>query len=272
MTVTVTRLQDGAVLTHSQDTFMVPTASVFGAEFEKTFYAGPNGESILLSSALQAKTFTFSWISGDQTGDDQTDILEFFSRGSWFSISDTDLGLVNFEFAVLAVEPSFERPGITCQARWGSEPTMIVTNLSTQSLAGGASSAPVEQSFTNNEQWDASIRLTLDAGVNAAWNPVVGGTITAVKTPDTVGRVDFSVAKLSDRTGDPVSWRGVKFIIDSNREIVEGQGIISPINWQPFVVAPGETVTIKLTAMLTPLTSTVAPWSLKLDAVVIEGP
>lgn len=271
MTVIIKRLSDGAILSHSNKTYMVPTATVFGASFEKTFYPGPNGESILLSSATNYKTFTFTWVSGDQTGDDTREIMEFFADGEWFAITDTELGLVNFEFSILDINPDFTKPGITCQARWGAEPKFNLVSLSHQTLAAGANAVAVSQSFTNLEKNDASIRLTVTAAANTAWNPLVGGSLEIHDSnQDVVGRVNFSFAKLSDKTTAPITWTGVAVVIDSDREIVEGEALISPVTWIPFIIEPGQTFTVKLSAIQAPFTSSLVPWTLDLDAVVIE--
>lgn len=271
MTIVIKRLMDGALLEHSDETFMRPTATVFGASFEKVFYPGPKGESILLSSAVNFKTFTFSWISGDQTGEDAKDIMEFFSYGEWFSITDTELGLVDFQFAVIDINPDFTEPGITCQARWGMEPKFKITNLSHQVKAAGSNSTAVDAAYTNTESEPASVRITVTADADASWNPLIGGQLELRSTDDKLlGRVNFSFAKLSDRTSAPITWRGQRVIVDSDREVVEGEALISPVTWIPFVVEPGQAVKVKLTAIQAPFTSGLIPWTLDVDAVVIE--
>lgn len=272
MATLITRVSDGAVLPTFLDTVLQPPAETFSIARNAAFFDGPDGETILLNADLSGNSFSIVFFSGDATGAEQQSLLAFFSRKGWYTLTDDELGVTDYEFIVVAIESGFTQITLTARARFNKIPTIARATISSQALPAGDSSAPVFVNFTNSAETAASIRLTLEAASNATWRPTAGSALSSESADpdsDSVGYLSFSTTRVSD-TGVPVSWRGKTFVIDSFREVIDGYGLISPLSVRFWRVQPGETVTISLGAIASPIVGDLVAWSLKLEAIAFE--
>jgi hypothetical protein len=249
-----TRLDDGAVLDTDlmEGTEVLNAEGIYGYKFDRSFAQGNLGEAIPVSSVLSQKVFTLNFSIADTTSSAQKLIERYFSKTGWYRLEGGEFREEAVDFVVVDVQPSFfagsDTLAVTCQSKYGDRVKEVRDQIHNEWLNDGAAFGGWSGSVFNYSEHPSEILLSLKTAFENTW--VAGTDVTILGSNG--GRVSARIGRtLPD--GTLTFWKGNAFTLGSDREVIDGKGVILPIRSQFFTVYPGETVTITVNAFGSPI-------------------
>jgi hypothetical protein len=155
---------------------------------------------------------------------------------------------------VVDVQASFfsgsDTLAVTCQSKYGDRVETVRDRLLTDWLYDGAGFGGWSGSVFNYTEYPAEVLLTLKTAFEVTWEKDVDVTMIS----STGGRVSARMGRtLPD--GSLSVWKGNSFALGSDREVIEGKGVILPIRSQFFTIYPGEQATVTVNSFGSPTQS-----------------
>lgn len=266
-----TRMQDQRTLDTADlaSTTLIDAEGIWDIKNTREYSSGPIGEAIPLSSSIAQKTFTLNFLIGDETGSDQRTVNRFFSKSGWYLMDDEDFQLDPIEFTVVAVDSAFfsgsSGLSVTCQAKYGDLVEVERTLIAETTLSGTGEFYGFNELYFNETKSIAELVLTITASDLVIWQS--GTEITM--SNDIGGRLTARIGKTGP-DGSLYATTGYQWVLNSFREIVEGEGVILPLSATFFKVQPGETTRVLVSRFGGLTNSDSTDISVKLEAVSVK--
>lgn len=248
-----TRLLDREVLDTEElaEVLVMSIPGLFDLKYNREFASGNLGESISLSASVAQKTFTINILANDISGRSQMILRRYLSESGWYKMVDEDLCPDGVEFTVVTIDAAFFDSGsgltITCQSRYGDLVDEVAEVLFEKVLEVQEEFSPRRVVYTNTNDVAAEIALTLSTEKQSVWH---AGTKIQILTNDSDSITALIGRTLSD--GNLGDYRGHDFVLNSDREVTSGKGLILPLESTFFTIEPGVTVTIQISGFSDP--------------------
>lgn len=165
------KIGDGAGGGHAAKSFVIDYPGLFGWQRQRAYAGGNQGQAIPIGTALAQKQFTIVIQCTDETGADQSAILDYFDDDGFFTLVDAQYNIGGVAFTVVSIDPAFFQGrdviSVTCQAEKGKIGTTPYNNFQSYSLAAGASGT---QSVSRTPTRRSTYAVSFDTASPVAYN------------------------------------------------------------------------------------------------------
>lgn len=250
----LTRLRDKVVidLDDLEATYLVSPKGLYDITRNREYSGGAYGEQVPVSSSIAAKVFTLNFVSDDTSGESLLLLQRFFSEEGWYRIEDDEMLIDSTDFTVKDVDSDFysgsANISVTCNSKYGDLMDENRTVLFEQTYTNGGYFDGWAGRFINTDKVPAELVLSITSDRDSVWTPYTQITISR----ESGESVTAYVGKTWN-DGSLQAWNGYEFVLNSYKEIQEGEGIILPMVSTFFKIQAGESVSVSVSAFPIPI-------------------
>lgn len=277
MDISITRLVDGKQLPALEFSKVQIQEDAFGSSRSQSTAVGFSGETVSLSSSVDSKTITITWISTDESGYEQSLLRRFFGSDEPYEITADSMRLVKVWGTVIETEtPDWLRTSVSFSTRFGTDVIRLdypITSASYSSFDDPSYDTLVVDDLSPSNNTDVALQITLESAESALWFPGTGiSVMVGVYELDTGTYTDKSFYFTIGAQDSYGAWNQTQkrksIVLDTTRLIL-GSGYYDPTRSNFYTIPPNAAASGQIQVIPNSYYGQVcdSDWEIKIDFV-----